>query len=858
MRTPPPRFAERLLLCFINPRARKAIAGDFEEIYSSIAEEQGRRRANLWYYSQVLRSLPGFVHRFFFWSFILFRNSAKITWRLVKKHKAFSLINISGLGIGIACCLLSLLWVQDELSFDRFHENHRSLYRVLRRTEIPQGIEHGARTPAALADALKSDFPEVLGTARFLIDAQYGVKYKGNLFVSERVGIVDPSFLELFSFPLLRGDRSAALSDISNIVITERMASRLFGDEDPMGKVIDLGASGDLRTITGILRDIPHNSHLQFDILVPIDWNRVSISDWNRGFFYTFVQLRKGTDGEEFGARISGLIKSHVPESKTDLYLQPLTRIYFFSNNISDTFIHGEIKYTYIFSFMAVLMLLIACINFMNLSTARSSTRALEVGMRKVIGARRSNLIQQFLGESILFASLGVLLGLLLAWIALPLFNRLAEKNISIAVFADIPFALGLIGIAFLTGLVAGSYPALHLSRFQPIRILKNITGSPKKKVLFRKILVIVQFSLTIGLLTGTIIVHRQLNFIRNRNLGFDSEGVISMSLGPIEREFSSIEAELEGNPAVESVSYGPVPASPRVYPGVADVDWEGKDADFQFEITRAVVGYDYFKTFKMEIVKGRDFSREYATDGDSAFILNEAAVREMGLADPIGKSFSIRYPRETISGLIIGVVGDYHWASLRSETRPLAFHVDESPWSPLLVKAREGGIPQVISHLRAVWEQADPPFPFQYEFVDARIENLYSGERRIGTMFNLFTLIAVFISCLGLLGMALFLAEQKAKEIGIRKVLGASTSKIFILLSGDFVRWVLLANLFAWPLAYLVMSRWLRNFAYRIDVGIVPFLLSSGAALLIAYLTVSFQSIKSAMARPSDYLRYE
>jgi ABC-type antimicrobial peptide transport system permease subunit len=783
----------------------------------------------------------------------MLKNYLKIAFRNMRKNKGYSFINIAGPAIGIACCVLLLLWAQDELSYDRFHENSDELYRILL-DPLGASDTHEAVSPPILALKMKADFPEVVNAARMTTSGRVLLRYGERVFNQENGIYADKSFFEMFSFPFLKGDPSTALSDVNSIVITEQVAEKYFGDEDPIGKTLTINDQRDYM-VTAVIKDVPLNSHLQFTYVRSFELlkeYRGKMENWGDVSYYTYVQLTKGSSPQEVDRKLKELIERE-DSGHNMYYLQPLTKIHLFSNFNFDIGKHGNITYVYIFTASALFILIIACINFMNLATAKSGSRAKEIGLRKVIGGTRKSLIRQFYGESILLSFVALLFAVLLIELLLPLFNNLTDKKIGFDIFGNWQLLLSLIGIALFVGVLSGSYPALFLSSFQPVKIVKGVLESGKKGFKFRKTLVVLQFTLTIILLVGTLVVHSQINYIKNRDLGYDKDHLISILMrGDIRKQYDAFKNDLLRNPGVTDVTAtSSLPT--HIGAGTSGARWEGKDPSVRIQMQISWVEQDYLDTFKMEMASGRFFSKDFPAD-DSAFVLNEAAVNAMGIEEPLGKKFWM----SRSGGPIIGVIKNFNYKSLHHKIEPLILTMDPRYFYYACIRIKSENISKTLAGLEETWNKFSPGFPFEFSFLDDRIDNLYRAEQRVAKVFNYFTFLAVFIACLGLFGLALYTAEQRTREIGVRKALGASVPSIVLLLSKEFTKWVLLSNLIAWPLAYFVMNQWLNNFSYRTSLSLGMFLFSAVLTFLIALTTVSYQSLKAALANPADSLRFE
>ena len=802
----------------------------------------------------------------------MFRNYLKVAIRDIVRHKGYSLINAAGLALGMACFILIFLLVQDELSYDRFHENGDEIYRVITVWEKKGDKEFCALTTAPLAAALEQDFPEIVHGACFNYSGAGLIKYGDKSFDRDIFAFTDPSFFKMFSFTFLKGDPETALDDPLSVVLSEKTAEKYFGDRDPMGKILQVtGIFGDQNPmgkihpvtgnvnlkVTGVIKD-PKQSHISLEYVVSnqiFDRYGVDITSWNRLNYTTYVMLRKDADVEEVKRKLAGYLKSRFPGTTTSHTLQPLKRIYLYSNFSYD--IKGRtsnITFVYILSVLAVFILLIACINFMNLATARSAARMKEVGLRKVIGARRRQLVRQFLGESIILSFISLIFALLLVELALPYLSRLTFRELTLHSSINPWLVLELLGIAFLTGIIAGSYPAFFLSSFKPLKVLKGTTPKGVKGSGLRKVLAIGQFSISIILIIITTLHFKQFHYMQNAELGYDKNHLVCLSMNAdIKKNYNAFKNKLVRNPGILSVTASlnlPVWTGPSFNCS----DWEGREGNDGFTLYHGSVDYDYFKTLKMDILQGRPFSRQFPTDLTSAFIVNQQAAKRMGMQNPPGKRLSMGNRK----GIIIGVVKDHHFDSLRSKINPLVLRLAPGETNYMIIRVKPGGIPGSLAFIESQWEIYAPDYPFGYTFLEDVVERMYLGERILGKIVFVFTLLAIFISCMGLFGLVSFMAERRTKEIGIRKVLGATVSGIARLLSREFVKWILLANAIAWPTAYLLMNQWLQNYTYRVSIGIWTFLLAGGAALLIVLVTVGYQTLKAAAADPIEALRYE
>lgn len=840
----PPKFAVWLLSRFLFGFELSEKLGDLEEVFYIKKTEQSLFKAKLWYWEQILLTIPVCIKNTFAWGGIMFQNYFKIAVRNIKKHKVFSFINITGLALGMACCFLILLWVQDELSYDKFHKNAENLYRLV----VTDGESYNTSSPWALAQTLKKDFPEFLKGTRF-IQRTYNIAYKEKKFY-ENAGLVDDEFLEMFSFPFIKGNPGKALNNVNSVLITEETAIKFFGDEDPISKTITLDNKTDL-TVTGVLKNIPSNSHIQFDILIhpKAVFSEERINGWSfEGPSY--VMLKPGININEVNGKIAGTITKYDTRFnlKSKVELQPFTEIYFYSLEGTDPII-----YIYIFSGIAVIVLLIACINFMNLTTAKSSQRAKEIGMRKVIGAQKRDIIKQFFGESILLAFIALAIAFIIVYLTLPVFNEVADKQLTLDFIKNKSLLGGLFLIAFLTGIISGTYPALYLSSFRPVQVLKNTVLKGGKKQTFRRVLITFQFTAAIVLIISTAVILKQMEYVKNKDLGFNREYIMRVMLDEVlMKKYKTVKTELLKDKNISKItSSNNVPLNINSF---NPFWWEGRPLEDYQTMYFVCTDYDYFDTFGMKIKEGRNFSKEIQSDSGN-YIINEAALKITNLKDPIGKRFAM-WKSE---GKIIGVVQNFNAASLHEEIAPIAFMVYENWYmGNMFVKVNSQNIPAAIETIEKTLTGFSPNFIFDYSFLDNDFDAQYKSETQLLTLLKYFTSLAIVISCLGLLGLASFMAEQKRKEIAIRKVLGASVTSVIAGLSKEFVLLIGIANIIAWPAAYYFMKGWIESFSFHTNIGIEIFVIAGLIAIVVALLTTGFHALKAATRNPVDNLKYE
>ncbi len=779
----------------------------------------------------------------------MLKNYLKIAVRNIFRHKGYSFINITGLAIGMTCAILIFLWVQDEFGYDRFHENVDELYKAMvNQKYVSNVISAVSTTPGALGPALQREYPEIVNSGRTSSIGKVLLRYDNKILYENRFGLVDPSIFEIFTFPFVKGDPKKALSDPHSIVITEEIAKKYFDNREPLGKAIKLNNQYNF-IVTGVIENIPLNSSIRYNFFVPLVFLKElgrEIDQWRNDDYETYILLKRNTSYEHINKKIAGRLQKEI-ETKAEVYLYPFNQYHLDVKNDGVAFL-----FSMVLSIIAILILSVSCINFINLSTARSANRAREIGLRKVVGANRVQLIKQFFGESFFTAFIAGIIAVNMVLLILPSFNNLSRKQLTID-FSDFNIVIGLIIIIIISGLLSGSYPALFLSSFKSVSVLKGILMSGSKRSLFRKILVIVQFSVSIILILATIVTYRQLDYILDKDLGFDKENVIYISLkGDFLKKYESVKNKLLQNPGILNITRGAelptlINSSSRGW------EWDGKDTDEKIFMSEASVGFDYIETFNMKMARGRFYSRKFSTDKTEAIIINEEAVRFMGMESPLGKQIS----KDGINHTIIGVAKDYHYKPIFFSIKPLIIRFNPGREDYMFIRINPKNALKVIAYLEEVHKTFNPDYPFEYGYVDE--ENLlFRGLQPIGQIIFIFTLLAIFISCMGLFGLTSFTIEQKTREIGIRKVLGASVSNIVQILFKEFARCILTSNIIAWPIAYFIMTQFLNMFAFRINISLFIFISAGLLVLFIAFLTVSYQSVRAAIANPVESLRYE
>ncbi len=864
----PPKIAEWILRRIHRDNGDYTHLGDFKEIHSQLIQTQGPLTAWVWYFFQVCRSIPGFAKNKIYWSVTMFRNYLVISFRNIIRNKWFSVIKIAGLAVGMAAFLLILFYVQFELSYDRFHEKGDRIYLfTIREPWLRKDvIEYTDGSPEPLAAALISDIPEVVNATRVMrpFADKPVLQYGDNKFFENGI-YADHNFLKIFTYPLLLGDPEKALVEPNTIVISKDVTQKLFGKNDPMGNTIVYreGSSAYNLKVTGVAKPVPPNSHRRFNYLISVetlvqDKNRTwMIGAWNIGNFTTFLELAENADVTEIEEKIFTLTARRTGASPEEvkgieIALHPLKDIHLRSQIRGRESSRMEIRYVYLFVSIALVILLIACINYINLTTAFSATRAREIGIRKVVGANRKQLYKQFIGESCFLTLISVGIALLIIHLLLPRFRTLIGIDLPVHYLKNPSFLISIMASWLFISLIAGSYPAFVLSAIKPVQVFKDFVTSGRKGSAFRNLLVIVQFTASIILIVGTIVIFRQMNYVKNRRLGYDREHVIVIPTHEKESglKAQAIKNELLQYPEVMGVTISdalPLDVRSRFI----NQAFEGEDGQtVKMDICFDYVDYDFLDVFKIEMAQGRNFSKDFSED-KSAVIVNETAVKQLGWTNPIGKKLPGRDEYN-----VIGVVKDFYFASLHQKIAPMMFLLREG--ARIAVRVRPGNVQKTVALLKSVFERNTQTQPFDFFFLDDRFNELYKKDQRTGEIFGYFSLLAIFIACLGLLGLASFTVERRTKEIGMRRVLGASAYRIVTLLGKEYIRLVIIANFIAWPVGYFAMKKWLQNFAYRIDLNIWMFILAAAVALAIAFVTVSYQTLTAASANPADTLRYE
>jgi len=863
----PLKILEFFLKNIISFDDQENLTGDFEEMYERINSQKGKSRALFWYTFQIFKLIPSYFKNYTIWSLTMIKNYLKIAFRNLKKHKAYSFINISGLAIGMACCLLIVLHIQDELSYDAFHLNADRIFRVVTSTS-GDGAPTNATGTFGTGPAMKEDFPEVVDFVRLRRMGQGTRIYIGHAdrkYYEERFFFADPSIFTVFTFPLIQGDAEKALSEPNSIVITEDMAEKYFGREDPMGQTLEADPYNSeemmVFQVTGIAKNVPGNSHFHFDFLASYVNQKEDLTQFS-GLYshYTYVLLQDASQEAALESQLPDFIRRHFGEdSWYTNHLQPIRKIRLYSRLRSEIEATGNMASVTIFSLVAVIVLVIACINYINLSTALSLKRAKEVGLRKVVGARRKQLIEQFLGESLLVSFLSGLLALFLAALFLPLFNAIADKEVTLGFLTGaIPLA-SLMGIVAVVGIVSGSYVAFVLSGLMPFQALKGGSRSGGWKTKFREGMVISQFFLATIMIIAALTAHKQMRFIQTHNTGYNRDEILVIPLNKETRaSYAALRSELLMYPAIRNTTTSSfVPTRGSLHESVA---FEGRDQNLTPVLY--FIDKEFVDTYGIQIIHGSNFTRSMSHPSNAEFLVSAQTVTEAGYSsqeEALGKHVQWMSLSGEYSGTIIGVINDMNLYSFHRAAYPMILLVTPIEQHDYLSVRLDGNqYSEALAAVQSVWKRLVPGYPMDYSFLDASFEALHRADRRLNDIFQIFSLTAVVVACLGLFGLVVFAAEQKTKEIGIRKVLGASAFNIYFMLSKDFLKWVTIANIVAWPIAYYSMHKWLQSFAFRTRIGWEIFLLSAIVALVISLFTISFQSIKTARANPVDSLRYE
>jgi putative ABC transport system permease protein len=866
-----PKFAQRFLTWFLRDDLAEEVQGDLEEQFYASLKNSSISRAKIKYWYQVLNYLRPFAvtkaSQTFLPNYAMFRNYFKISIRNLFKQKLYAAINIGGLAVGLTCFILIFLFVQHELSYDRCYENADRIYRINYQYQPDElhyypGMEYSASTPANMGSTLIQEFPEVV--AATAIDKQTAlIGFDEEDHYLEEGFLVDPHFLEVFNYDFIAGNPTTALDEPKSIVLTESLASRIFGSTDALGKTVIyqngnfFGAKAVEQdkhpyTVTAVIKDPPENISFQFTFIASIlskkSYNEaINRSTWGGKSLFTFIVLSDESDPQNIEEKLAGALEKYTEEDQK-YALQPLNEIYLQSNVKDDLGLQGSPKYIYLFSAIALIVLLLACANYMNLAIARSVNRAKEVGLRKVIGAMRRQLIFQFLGESILITFLALILALGMTLLVLPIFSNVIERSLTLSFSENKILLPGLFILVLVVGLISGSYPALYMSSLRPFLVLKGKIENRAKGINLQKSLLVLQYAVSIILVIGSIVIYRQLQFIQNKELGYEKDHIITIASrdNNVQDKFDIIRDELLQNPQIIAVTKsGQLPTNIRGYYPLREINDSTKDATLMY---RSLVYYDFLEVFGIQLIAGRDFSREIRSDMSNVCMINETAAKALGWTpeEAIGEEIGA-FP-------VIGIVKDFHMHSMHEPIQPLILILEYRRGTNISLKVRPEQISETIVFIEKTFKKYSP-YPLEYSFLDDRFDELYKSEMKLGGIFGFFTVLSILIASLGIFGMAAFSTGQRTKEIGIRKVLGATFRSIMLLLSKDYLMLVVMAFFIVLPFAWYIIDQWLQDFAYKINIEWWIFALAGILTLLIAYLAIGYQSIKAAFINPVDSL---
>jgi len=851
----PPRIAKWIISRLSVYEKEHALADAIEAEYFDIRGRYGAILSWIWYWFCTMGTLFQYLKLSLLWSLIMFKNYLKVALRTIQRNKLFSVINIAGLAIGLTCVVLLVLWIQDEVSYDQFHKDIDRIYLTAAHVKKSHVEYIDPASVPGVGPMLEDAFPEIEESSRFLYGPRtYVFKYGDRTFSESRVYHGDPESLTLLTFPLTAGNPETALQDINSIVLSERTARKYFGSEDPMGKIITLNNEHPMM-VTGIMKEIPGNSTFHFDMLTPLEFHSQLMGDnldslTNENYF-VFVRLQENVSVAEFNEKIRKFYVNRLDSEEYVPVLRPFARYHLHRLDEGG----GSINQVRMVGFMAAFILLIACINFMNLTTARSSKRSKEIGMRKVVGAFRKDIVKQFYFETALLVVIATTAAAVLVRLLLPGFNRLFLKQLSLDILQNpAPFWILLIA-ALVTILLAGSYPALVLSSFLPLRIIKGLSGSALKRTAFRKILVVVQFTLAIGLIAGAGGVYNQLTYLQNMDLGYSMNNILYFSnRGELKGRYETVKNEFLSIPGVDRVT-----TSANYFPGGRSCDstwqWEGKDPTFKPSITWLKIDSDFLETFDIRLLEGHPLRPEDDFTGTSDRILiNKKLAGIIDRKDIIGTRLSYSGRNYTVVGVVEDIIPNPRWRV----DEPLVFLQNPQWFNIIYIKIRSDDMMKTLAGIREIFERTNPAFPFEYKFMDDYFREQFNFVRRTRALVAYSALLAVFISCMGLFGLSAFNTELRTKEVGIRKVLGSSVSRIMLLLSKELTFLVLLANVIAWPVTWYLITQWEKDFLYQAPVSLWIFPAAGAIAFLVALFTVGYQSVKAAAANPVDSLRYE
>ncbi|MFC1564230.1 ABC transporter permease [candidate division KSB1 bacterium] len=866
-----PKIAKWFLKLLISRDSHYSCIGDIEEIYNDLLYEKGKLYSAFWFYSQVGRILLDNIKNSVYWSIVMFRNYLKITLRNVRKHKGYSFLNIIGLAVGIAVCILIFSYINLELNFDGFHQNSDRIYRLVLKANFAGQSINIASSSAPAAKALKADYPEVVDAARFNIAERMAVKYRQKAFFEDRMYYADNSVFDIFTFPVIKGDDQTPLIRPYTVVITEDAAKKYFGEEDPVGKILNFNNADEFE-VTAVIKNVPANSHLVFDMLMSFETlysnNKEALEFWVPVNYYTYILLQENYDYRLLDEKLPDFVRRYMGQlldaigGTCEYYLQPLASIHLHSHLDAELSANSDYYYIYIFALTAVFILFLACINFMNLSTSRSLSRAKEIGIRKVMGSEKGNLVRQFLGEAVFFSFISLIIAMILVKISIPFFSIVSGREIEINYLQPVWLIPVFLLAAVVVGVIAGSYPAFFLSAFKPVEVLQNKAGKMGlSDIKIRNVLVVFQFIISISLIIGTLVIYQQFIFMKNEKLGFNKEHILVIPLkGNIDGDsVPQIRDVIKQHSGVSNITF-----SSKVLGGHQSGDLflpEGSTDNRTILMGNINTDYEFVETAQLEIISGRNFMAEHTGEYDEAVIINETAAKRFGMEDPVGKNIfhvtDVGLEDRTVKK-VVGLVKDFHIQSMHSLIEPLVINYGYWDLNYIMIRIRPGNITEALNYLESIWERIDAVHPFDFYFLDEAYDRQFRAEEKLVQIFTNFSFLGIFIACLGLLGLSAYSAEQKTKEIGIRKVLGARVSGILYLFNKDMIRLLLIAAVIACPVSYLLITRWLENFPYRTALDPAVFLMSIGIILFMALSAVMFMAVKAATANPVKSLRYE
>ncbi len=868
--------ARRLVEKMLPPEVKAGALQDFDHKFQSVVDMKGRFAAYCWFWIQILQMLPSIIKDNIQWSSTMLKNYLKIALRNIKRHKGYSFINIFGLTLATAACIFIILYLHYELSYDKHYKNSSNIFRITNNFTLGDTHRNFATIPGPAGPAFTEGIPEMLDFTRAVrissMERKIAIKIESDIFEESGVFLADSTFFNIFDHEFLVGDSHSALNEPNNIVMTEKSAKKLFGDDNPLGKVLSINGFriGDLR-VTGIIKDLPANTHFKFNYLISYNSiseeikKRMMFEDWGYFSFYTYAKLDRNSNIDEVVEKMNMIYDKNSGEQHRKIGafwnydIQKMTDIHLKSHISGELEANNNIEYIYLQSVVAILIMVIACSNFINLFIARSTTRAKEVGLRKVFGAVKRNIKDQILGESAFQIIISIIAGLILVIPLLPIFNSLTGLSLSVSYIFHKQILFSLFVLIVVASLLAGIYPSIVLSRFQPITTIKSSYQTAEKKNFFRQSLVAIQFIISIGLIFSSIVVLKQLDFMKNKNLGFSKEQVLVVNVkqGRITSNGRVFKELLKMNPDIIEASFSNTVPGKRT--GVNAFLPEGfNETDPQMlEMVRA--DFDFQKTYELEVVQGRAFLPEMGADSGATYMLNESAVRLLGWSneEAIGKSFD-NMTNENKNMKVIGIVRDYHHKSLKEVIDPMVFSILPRVGRYLSIKVSTSNLSGTLSYIEEKWNEYTPGLDFEYFFVDENFDSQYRSEEKLFTMFEYFAVLAILISGLGLFALAAYTAEQKTKEIGIRKVLGAKISELIIMLLRSSLSPVILASIITLPVVYYGLNMWLQNFAFKIEMNIWWYIISIVSLMLLSLVTTAYQTIKAAKANPVDSLRYE